>query len=163
MKNILAMWLCAVLFAIAGCGDGSSSTPQTPAPSSQGHRTPSGLIIQDTAEGKGQAAQTGDTVYVHYTGKLADGTVFDSSYPRLEPFKFQLGAGEVIAGWDEGIVGLKPGGKRKLIIPPNLGYRESGSGPIPPNATLYFDVELVTLVPAVKLPPLSPELPSTRP
>jgi len=163
-SNVLALMLGVALFAMAGCDDRPSTAP--PAASSQaseGHQTASGLIILDTAEGHGPAAQAGDTVLVHYTGKLADGTVFDSSYPRGAPFKFQLGDGQVIKGWDEGIAGLKPGGKRKLTIPPGLGYGENGSGPIPPNATLYFDVELVTVVPAIKLPPLNSDQPGTRP
>ncbi|MEK7076825.1 MAG: FKBP-type peptidyl-prolyl cis-trans isomerase [Patescibacteria group bacterium] len=94
--------------------------------------------------GSGAEAKTGDTVRVHYAGRLADGTKFDSSYDRGEPFEFTIGAGKVILGWELGIPGMKVGGKRKLTIPPELGYGEGGSLPvIPPNATLVFEVELL--------------------
>jgi FKBP-type peptidyl-prolyl cis-trans isomerase len=106
--------------------------------------TDSGLKYQDLKVGKGDAAKTGDTVEVHYTGWLAkDGKKFDSSVDRKETFSFKLG-GRVIKGWNEGVVGMKPGGKRKLIIPAKLGYGEEGFGDdIPPNAELVFDVELI--------------------
>jgi FKBP-type peptidyl-prolyl cis-trans isomerase len=108
--------------------------------------TESGLTIVHVGSGDG-AARAGDTVWVHYTGTLqADGKKFDSSLDRGEPISFPLGQGEVIKGWDEGIVGMKVGDKRQLIIPPQLGYGEAGAGNvIPPNATLVFDVELVGL------------------
>jgi FKBP-type peptidyl-prolyl cis-trans isomerase FkpA len=103
-----------------------------------------GLKIIDEKVGTGQEAKAGDLVAVHYTGRLADGTKFDSSLERGEPIVFKLGAGKVIKGWDQGIAGMKEGGKRKLVIPPELGYGAKGSPPvIPPNAELYFDVELV--------------------
>jgi FKBP-type peptidyl-prolyl cis-trans isomerase len=107
------------------------------------------LEIVEVAPGKGgDAAKNGDRVAVHYTGKLANGTEFDSSLKRNKPFEFVLGKGQVIKGWDQGIAGMKAGQKRKLIIPPALGYGESGSPPvIPPNATLHFDVELVSITP----------------
>lgn len=102
------------------------------------------LIIEDLAIGDGKAAESGSRIVVHYTGKLEDGTVFDSSVPRGMPFDFVLGAGQVIAGWDQGFCGMKVGGKRKLTIPPHLGYGEHGAGGvIPPNATLVFEVELL--------------------
>ncbi|MDP2860390.1 MAG: FKBP-type peptidyl-prolyl cis-trans isomerase [bacterium] len=96
-------------------------------------------------EGQGQEAKNGDTVFVHYTGWLLDGTKFDSSVDRGTPFSFILGAGQVIKGWDVGVLGMKPGEKRKLTIPANLGYGEMGTpgGPIPPNATLVFEVEFI--------------------
>lgn len=105
--------------------------------------TPSGLKIIDTASGDG-TAKTGDTVWVHYTGTLDNGTKFDSSLDRGEPFSFVLGEGRVIKGWDEGVVGMKVGDKRTLIIPPQLGYGAQGAGgTIPPNATLHFDIEML--------------------
>ena len=111
--------------------------------------TPSGLIIDDTAVGSGDAAVAGKNVTVHYTGWLqnADGSAgkkFDSSKDRNEPFRFPLGGGRVIRGWDEGVQGMKIGGKRRLVIPAALGYGARGAGGvIPPNATLKFDVELL--------------------
>jgi FKBP-type peptidyl-prolyl cis-trans isomerase len=100
----------------------------------------------DVTEGTGRVAKAGDTVTVHYTGRLANGKKFDSSVDRNEPFKFKLGAREVIQGWDQGVAGMKEGGKRKLIIPPELGYGATGAGPdIPPNAELHFDVELLSV------------------
>ena len=98
----------------------------------------------DLVVGKGKVAKTGDHVTMHYRGTLTNGTIFDESYKRGEPFPVTLGAGEVIKGWDEGIPGMKEGGKRKLIIPPDMGYGERGAGSdIPPNATLVFEVELL--------------------
>lgn len=101
------------------------------------------LLIQDTKQGLGKEAIRGTTVVVHYTGKLTNGKVFDSSVDRGEPFSFQLGQGQVIQGWERGIVGMKEGGKRKLTIPPKYGYGERAVGPIPANSTLVFDVELI--------------------
>lgn len=109
-------------------------------------RTPTGLYIKDLTVGTGEEAKAGETAVVHYTGWLPDGTKFDSSRDRNEPFAFALGAAHVIAGWDEGVAGMKVGGRRKLVIPPGLGYGAGGAGPvIPPNATLVFDVELLEL------------------
>lgn len=106
--------------------------------------TDSGLVYEDTVVGDGAAAQAGRTVVVHYTGWLTDGTKFDSSKDRDDPFSFPLGRGRVIAGWDEGVEGMKIGGTRKLTIPAKLGYGERGAGGvIPPNATLVFEVELL--------------------
>lgn len=101
------------------------------------------LLIQDTKQGLGREAIRGTTVVVHYTGKLTNGKVFDSSLDRGEPFSFQLGQGQVIQGWERGIVGMKEGGKRKLTIPPQYGYGARAVGPIPANSTLVFDVELI--------------------
>ena len=105
---------------------------------------PSGLYYIETLAGTGNAPAYGQQVYVHYTGKLLNGSVFDSSQGKL-PFDFPLGLGYVIAGWDEGIALMKEGGKATLIIPSTLGYGSSGSGSIPPYSTLVFDVELVDI------------------
>jgi FKBP-type peptidyl-prolyl cis-trans isomerase len=109
-------------------------------------KTASGLEYVEVEAGTGEQAAAGKTVSVHYTGKFQDGKVFDSSVSRGEPIKFPLGAGRVIKGWDEGIALMKVGGKAQLVIPPHLAYGESGAGGvIPPNATLVFDVELVSV------------------
>ncbi len=108
--------------------------------------TKSGLKYIDLLEGTGKDAKAGDTVEVHYTGRLKDGTKFDSSHDRNKPFTFKLGAKMVIKGWDEGVAGIKEGGKRKLIIPPELGYGKRGAGNvIPPDAELHFEVELLKI------------------
>ncbi len=104
------------------------------------------LEIEDQIIGDGDEAVAGQTVEVHYTGWLTDGTKFDSSLDRNETFSFKLGGGQVIAGWDQGVAGMKIGGARKLTIPPEMGYGERGAGGvIPPNATLVFKVELIGL------------------
>jgi peptidylprolyl isomerase len=128
---------------------------QTPTPEAEGGPpsvageptvTPSGLQYIDIEVGSGEQPQAGQTVVTHYTGWLADGTKFDSSVDRGQPFSFTLGAGRVIEGWDEGVATMRVGGKRRLIIPPELAYGESGASPnIPPNAELIFDVELIEI------------------
>ena len=106
--------------------------------------TPSGLVYEELTVGAGAEAASGKKVTVHYTGWLTNGTKFDSSKDRNDPFEFNLGQGQVIKGWDEGVAGMKVGGKRKLTIPPALGYGARGAGGvIPPNAELHFDVELL--------------------
>jgi len=108
--------------------------------------TPSGLTIEELVVGSGAAAASGQKVSVHYTGWLTSGAKFDSSKDRGDPFIFPLGKGQVIKGWDEGVQGMKVGGKRKLTIPPALGYGARGAGGvIPPNATLVFEVELLAV------------------
>jgi FKBP-type peptidyl-prolyl cis-trans isomerase len=105
--------------------------------------TASGLQFIDLATGSGDVATAGQTVSVHYTGWLTNGSKFDSSRDRGQPFSFGLGRGQVIRGWDEGVAGMRVGGRRKLVIPSQLGYGERGVGPIPPGATLVFSVELL--------------------
>ena len=102
------------------------------------------LQVQDLKVGDGAEAKEGNQVTVNYTGKLEDGTKFDSSFDRNQPFSFRLGAGQVIEGWEKGILGMKKGGERKLIIPPQMAYGQAGiPNVIPPNATLIFEVELL--------------------
>jgi len=102
------------------------------------------LVVEDLQIGAGAEAVAGKRVTVHYRGALTNGKQFDASYDRMEPFTFKLGAGQVIKGWDQGVAGMKIGGKRKLTIPPDLGYGARGAGNvIPPNATLVFEVELL--------------------
>ena len=106
-----------------------------------------GLKIEDVKVGTGPEVKSGDTIKIHYNGTFEDGKKFDSSYDRGQPFETQIGVGRVIEGWDKGVPGMKVGGKRKLIIPGNLGYGPQGMpGAIPPNATLLFDVELIEIV-----------------
>jgi FKBP-type peptidyl-prolyl cis-trans isomerase len=108
--------------------------------------TATGLVYEELAVGSGAEAARGQRVTVHYTGWLTDGSKFDSSKDRGDPFSFHLGKGQVIAGWDEGVAGMKIGGKRKLTIPPQLGYGSRGAGGvIPPDATLVFEVELLAV------------------
>ena len=121
----------------APAGTSTSSAPRT---------TASGLIIETLATGSGPTAKSGDKVSVHYTGWLTNGTKFDSSRDRNEPFNFRLGAGQVIPGWDEGVAGMQPGGKRRLTVPAQLAYGSRGAGGvIPPNAVLIFEVELLAI------------------
>lgn len=112
--------------------------------------TSSGLKYKIVKKGDGKQAQAGNIVVVHYIGKLENGSVFDNSYDRGQPIRFKLGVGRVIKGWDEGIALLHKGDKAKFIIPPELGYGNRKVGSIPPNSTLYFDVELLDIVPAPK-------------
>jgi peptidylprolyl isomerase len=106
--------------------------------------TPSGLKYTDDVVGSGPSPEKGKKVTVHYTGTLTDGKKFDSSVDRGQPFSFNIGVGQVIKGWDEGVMSMKVGGKRRLVIPPDLGYGSRGAGgAIPPNAELIFDVELL--------------------
>jgi len=136
----LNRWLSAlILLTLAACGGGNSSDSAT---------TPTGggtLVVEDLVVGTGATAGVGDTVTVNYVGTLTNGTKFDSSYDRGQTFSFRIGAGQVIAGWDQGVPGMKIGGKRRLTIPPSLGYGNQAVGPIPANSTLLFDVDLVSI------------------
>ena len=137
MKSLPTFVVVLALVATAGC-----SNDHTPFSFGKTQTHPAGLKIEDLTVGTGAVATPGTSVTVDYTGWLSDGTKFDSSVGR-EPFKFRLGAGEVIPGWDEGVKGMRVGGKRKLTIPPEMGYGAAGAGGvIPPNATLVFEVEL---------------------
>ena len=150
MRPLVVLLATAALFA--GCG---SPTPGIPDPAMNTYdpslavnlatmtKSPTGLYVQELTPGAGPPAAKGDSVAMHYTGWLPDGKKFDSSRDRGKPYSFVLGRGEVIGGWDEGVEGMMVGGRRKLVIPAALGYGERGSGRIPPNATLVFDVERV--------------------
>jgi FKBP-type peptidyl-prolyl cis-trans isomerase len=167
-KIVSSCLAVSAILVMCGCGGEQaqqSTTTSTSAPPSQGlldpsqspagtkdaandpsiKTTPSGLQYKDMTEGTGAVAQPGQSVTVHYTGWLkSDGTKFDSSVDRGEPFTFQLGGGQVIKGWDEGVAGMKIGGKRRLVIPANLAYGDSSPSPkIPPGSPLVFDVELL--------------------
>jgi len=136
----LNRWLSAfALLTLAACGGGGDSSATAPT----GGGT---LVIEDLVVGTGATAAVGDTVSVHYVGTLTNGTKFDSSYDRGQTFAFRIGAGQVIAGWEQGVPGMKVGGKRRLTIPPSLAYGNQAVGSIPPNSTLVFDVELVSIV-----------------
>jgi peptidylprolyl isomerase len=143
------LWLTVV--ALAGLGTVLAFTAPGSAQEKKEEKkkvvtTKSGLKYEDLKEGTGAEAKKGDTVEVHYTGTLTNGKKFDSSLDRGQPFSFKLGAGQVIKGWDEGVAGMKVGGKRKLMIPPELGYGARGAGGvIPPNAELIFEVELLKI------------------
>lgn len=155
MRWLAGTVVVAVVAAMAAACGGGGEKPagRTPAQAGPGGPPPvsatptvtaSGLKVIDIQEGTGAVAQAGRAVTVHYTGWLTDGKKFDSSLDRGQPFAFVLGQGRVIKGWDEGVAGMKVGGKRRLIIPPALGYGDRGSPPvIPPGAELIFDVELL--------------------
>jgi FKBP-type peptidyl-prolyl cis-trans isomerase len=153
MRTRLLMTVALGLLA-AAAASGCSRSPDEPTSSfkpAEGKPLPPGptkLEIEDTKVGTGREAKTGDSVHVQYTGTLMNGTKFDSSYDHsgAEPFKFTIGQGHVIKGWDQGVPGMKVGGKRRLRIPSDLGYGANGSPPnIPGNAGLLFDIELVSI------------------
>ena len=133
MNRLLAV---LSLLILAACGGGDSGA----SPSGGGT-----LVIEDLVVGTGATAAVGDTVTVHYVGTFTNGTKFDSSYDRNQPYPFRIGAGQVIAGWDQGVPGMKVGGKRRLTIPPDLAYGSRGQGAIPPNTTLVFEIDLLSI------------------
>jgi FKBP-type peptidyl-prolyl cis-trans isomerase len=137
MRRKSCLFLLFLLLASACSKEGPTKV------SGPGVTTASGLQYWDITTGNGVTATPGKLVTVHYTGWLANGTKFDSSVDRGQPLEFPLGLRKVIKGWDEGVAGMKVGGKRQLRIPPNLGYGSNPAGPIPPNSTLIFDVELL--------------------
>jgi FKBP-type peptidyl-prolyl cis-trans isomerase len=144
---VILLALMAV-FVLAQGTAGKSTAPNTNAPTKvtgDGVKTASGLIYWDIRVGNGEVAKEGSHVRVHYTGWLTSGKKFDSSVDAGKPFDFTIGNGEVIKGWEEGVAGMKMGGKRQLRIPPDLAYGADGTpgGPIPPNATLIFDIRLL--------------------
>lgn len=148
LRNILlALGFTAIIISTGctkGCNDKNTDEAPTDAPAATA--APAGdLKVEDVQIGTGDEAVSGKSVTVHYTGTLTDGTKFDSSRDRNEPFTFQLGVGQVIQGWDQGVAGMKVGGKRKLTIPPSMGYGDRPAGQIPPNSTLLFDVELLSV------------------
>jgi FKBP-type peptidyl-prolyl cis-trans isomerase len=153
---VLALTISTAMVALAQTAPKKKPTrivntrPNTKAPAKvtgDGVKTDSGLQYWDIVVGTGKIAKEGDGVRVHYTGWLDNGKKFDSSVDAGRPFRFVLGNGEVIKGWDEGVAGMKVGGKRQLHIPPDLGYGENGTpdGTIPPNSTLIFDVQLLSI------------------
>lgn len=148
MKTIPAFLVLTAAIAIAGCGNKESAQQPTAKPTKPGEEvtSASGLKYKDKKVGSGQEVVSGNTVTVDYKGWLDNGTVFDTSKkPGGEPFSFTVGAGLVIKGWEEGLVGMKVGGVRELTIPPSLGYGDEDMGQIPPNSTLHFEVELLKI------------------
>ena len=143
--NLSTVHILAVLFAVSIVMFAESQSGGPPPVTGKAVTLPDGLKYWDEKVGTGATATPGHKVKVHYTGWLkSNGNKFDSSVDRKEPFEFKLGAGQVIKGWDEGVAGMKVGGKRRLEIPPDLGYGSRGAGGvIPPNSTLLFDVELL--------------------
>lgn len=145
MNKKSSIWIIAVIVVLAGVFYVMSVSNPQPSNPNGGIGSPSGLRITVLKEGSGDEIQNGNVAVVHYTGTLDDGTVFDSSIPRGAPFEFTLGFGQVIQGWDLGVLGMQVGEKRKLVINPELAYGSAQRGPIPPNSRLTFEVELVEI------------------
>lgn len=150
---------CAVLLLLSGVAGAAPWPGPDPSPAPW-EETRLGVERSDLAVGEGAEAVEGAVVEVHYTGMLGDGSIFDSSVSRGKPFSFRIGAGQVIKGWEDGVQGMKEGGKRRLVIPPELGYGNRAAGPIPPGSTLYFEIELLRVVEA---PPPRAEGPQSLP
>ncbi len=150
-KKVIAVIFIGVMIVAGGIyaltrGTGSTQPTATPQPvidDTGATTTASGLKYIDIVEGTGPSPQTGQRITVHYTGTLTNGSKFDSSVDTGQPYEFPIGRGEVIKGWDEGLMTMKVGGKRKLIVPPDLAYGKRGRPGIPPNSTLLFEVELL--------------------
>jgi peptidylprolyl isomerase len=132
-RSLWTLALAALLAGLAGCGGESAPTG------------PTELVIEDLALGTGAPAATGETVTVHYVGAFLDGRVFDSSVSRGEPYSFRLGAGAVIPGFEQGVTGMRVGGRRRVIIPPHLAYGSRGQGSIPPNTPIQFEIQLLAV------------------
>lgn len=145
-KNFLlfAAFCIFVLGIFAYFVFGFNQTASSPSQTTQINET-EGLVVEDITQGSGEKVKKGDTIVIHYKGTLPDGTQFDSSYDRGEPFETTIGVGQVIKGWDEGVIGMQVGGKRKLTIPPSLGYGNQAVSSIPPNSTLIFELELLEI------------------
>jgi FKBP-type peptidyl-prolyl cis-trans isomerase FkpA len=156
IRRILRLAAASAALLLGACSDPATAPEADPATASYAsslnvniatmRKTPSGLYIGDETIGTGATAAPGTRVLVHYTGWLVDGTRFDTSRDGDGPIDFVLGTGRVIQGWEEGLAGMKVGGKRRLVIPPSLGYGQSGFNGIPGNAILVFEVELVNIV-----------------
>jgi FKBP-type peptidyl-prolyl cis-trans isomerase len=147
MKTLMLLAALVASAGLSACSKKSEGAAPSPNPAPAASENGNGLKIEDLKTGDGTVATKGKTVQVHYTGTLTNGTKFDSSVDRGRPIAFVLGAGQVIKGWDQGIEGMRVRGKRRITIPPELGYGAQGTpgGPIPPNATLVFEVELLAL------------------
>lgn len=152
MRRLLATLLCLLPFAGAGCD--SATEPTIEDTRFAGHlgvdlaastRLPSGMYYRDIVVGDGPAAMAGSQVTAHYRGWFPNGTLFEQLQPPSAPFPFTVGARDVIAGWEQGVVGMRPGGRRQLVIPPSLAYGAQGSGPIPGNQILVFEVTLASV------------------
>lgn len=144
MKKFLILVIIVSSLFVLSCSSSKDSAKDN-AKESTLQTTPSGLQFEDIIIGMGAQPEKGKEVTVHYVGTLQDGTIFDSSKEKDKPFKFKIGVGQVIKGWDEGVMSMRVGGKRKLIIPPSLGYGERAAGKIPPNSVLIFEVELLDI------------------
>ncbi|MBI4127594.1 MAG: FKBP-type peptidyl-prolyl cis-trans isomerase [Parcubacteria group bacterium] len=142
---IILILIAALVYFVATSKPPAPTGSPSPSPVSTGAEdtTTFGLQVEDLVVGTGAEAKNGDTLEVHYVGTLTNGVQFDSSYSRGQPFTFTLGQEQVIQGWDQGLLGMKVGGKRKLTIPPELGYGPVAQGLIPPNSTLIFEVDLL--------------------